>query len=345
MIPNWSLWILRAQVEIMLIYAGIVKLNADWLQGEPLGHWLAQDSDLPIFGPLLLNDNIIMLGAWGAALLHLVGAVMLLFRPTRLYAFGAYCVFHTLNHIFFNIGIFPWLTIASTLLFFDPSWPRIVWQNLRQLSAFHLAAAARPPECSESALLNFWSPPGRRMRAVIVTLIAGWTTFQVLVPLRHYLYPGNNSWHEQGHYFSWQMMLRQKAGMVVFYVCDPNTRRKWLVDPRRSLRPRQYGKMAVHPEMIRQFAHYLDAVWATRFKTRDIEVRAFTAASLNGRRSQALVDPSRDLSEIAYTFRNSNWIVPLTEPMPPKGQRWQNDLLEKLWRSGTPSRTTMGSCG
>ena len=58
-----------------------------------------------------------------------------------------------------------------------------------------------------------------------------------------------------------------------------------------------------------------------RYGVRDVEVRAFTAASLNGRRSQPLVDPTRDLSEIGYTFGNSNWILPLTEQMPPKGQR------------------------
>ena len=136
MVPGWSLWILRVQVEIVLIYAGIVKLNADWLQGEPLGYWLAESSNLPLFGPWLLNDKIILLGAWGATLLHLIGAPMLLFRSTRLYAFSAYCVFHTLNHFFFSIRIFPWLTIAGTLLFFDPSWPRTVWQNLRRLSPF-----------------------------------------------------------------------------------------------------------------------------------------------------------------------------------------------------------------
>ena len=129
-IPAWSLWILRAQMEIMLIYAGIVKLTPDWLQGEPLSLWLANKADLPIIGPFLLNDTVIVIGAWGAALLHLFGAVMLLFKSTRLYAFVAYCLFHFANSIFFPIGIFPWLTIAGTLLFFDPDWPKVIWRNV-----------------------------------------------------------------------------------------------------------------------------------------------------------------------------------------------------------------------
>ena len=79
-VPAWSLWLLRVQVEIMLLYAGIVKLNPDWLQGEPLGKWLSMSTDLPLIGPLLTNDTVILIGAWGAALLHLIGAVMLLFK-------------------------------------------------------------------------------------------------------------------------------------------------------------------------------------------------------------------------------------------------------------------------
>ena len=85
--------------------------------------------------------------------------------------------------------------------------------------------------------------------------------------------------------------------------------------------------------MIRQFAHYLEKVWAERYGTRDIEVRAFTAASLNGRRAQALVDPKRDLTKIGYTFGNSDWILPLKEPMPPRGERWRSDGRKTLLRN------------
>ena len=35
-VPNWTLWMLRAQFEIIYIYAGLVKINLDWLNLEPL---------------------------------------------------------------------------------------------------------------------------------------------------------------------------------------------------------------------------------------------------------------------------------------------------------------------
>jgi hypothetical protein len=329
-VPAWSLWLLRIQMEIMLLYAGIVKLNADWLQGEPLGKWLSLSKDLPIIGPFLLNDTVVLVGAWGAALLHLAGAIMLLFKSTRIYAFAAYCVFHFLNHHFFIIGIFPWLTLAATLLFFDPDWPKVVWRKLSRLFPLPLAS---PWSHQGKASKQPWYIPSPAMRTVIVTLLVVWTVFQALLPLRHYLYPGNNSWHEQGHNFAWQMMLRQKLGQAVFYVRDPDTNREWLVDPRKFLSSRQYWFMAERPEMIRQFAHYLEKVWSERYRTRDIEVRAFTAASLNGRRSQTLVDPKRDLTKVGYTFGNSDWILPLRGPMPPKGERWPSDEKKTLLRN------------
>jgi len=329
-VPAWSVWILRVQVEIMLLFAGIAKLTGDWLQGEPLGRWLANKADLPIVGPWFLNDTIVLTGAWGAALLHLIGAVMLLFKPTRIYAFAAYCVFHFLNHLIFTISIFPWITIAATLLFFDPDWPKVVWRNVvRWLpipSTPPWMLADKPPEQS-------WTAPSPAMRTAIVSLLASWAVLQALLPMRHLIYPGNHLWHEQGRNFSWQMMLRQKYARAMFYVRDPETNREWLVHPGPLLLRRQYWFMVERPEMIRQFAHYLERVWATKHGTHDVEVRAITAASLNGRQSQALVDPEVDLTKIGYTLGPSDWIVALTEPMPPKGERWPGDERKTLLRN------------
>jgi hypothetical protein len=326
-IPAWSLWILRAQMEIMLIYAGIVKLTPDWLQGEPLGVWLAAKSNLPIIGPLLLNDTIVVIGAWGAALLHLIGAVMLLFKSTRLYAFIAYCFFHVANSVVFPIGIFPWLTIAGTLLFFDPDWPKVVYRKLADL--FRVPPSLRPALLT-TAPQGPWTIPSPAMRTTILSLLMAWTAFQVLLPSRHWLFPGHTGWHEEGSYFAWQMRLRQKVALARLYVRDPDTGREWIVDPFRYLNSRQADAAIKRPELMRRFAYYLERLWAKRYGTRDIEVRAFTAVSLNGRRSQPLIDPTRDLTKIGYTFGHADWILPLEEPMPPKDKRWKTETRAVL---------------
>ena len=40
LIPYWHLFILRAQVVIVYFFGGVAKLQGDWLQGEPLRHWM-----------------------------------------------------------------------------------------------------------------------------------------------------------------------------------------------------------------------------------------------------------------------------------------------------------------
>ncbi len=35
-----------------------------------------------------------------------------------------------MNHFMFNIGIFPWLTMAATLMFLEPDWPIRVMRGI-----------------------------------------------------------------------------------------------------------------------------------------------------------------------------------------------------------------------
>lgn len=130
-VPGWSVWVFRAQMEVVLLYAGIVKINPDWLQLQPLRMWLGARADMPIVGPLLLQDWAIAVASYGSIALHVLGAPLLLFERTRIWAFAAYCVFHLSNHVLFNIGIFPWLTIAGTTIFFAADWPRQVITRIR----------------------------------------------------------------------------------------------------------------------------------------------------------------------------------------------------------------------
>lgn len=137
-VPNWSLWLLRAQVEVLLIFAGLVKINADWLRLEPLGMWLSRLDDWPILGPLMNADWVVASAAYGVILLHVIGAPLLLLKRTRIPVMILYFGFHLANHAMFQIGIFPWLTMAATLVFLDPGWPQ---QLLRWLQKIFQGAA------------------------------------------------------------------------------------------------------------------------------------------------------------------------------------------------------------
>ena len=68
-----------------------------------------------------------MLFSYGGLLFDLAVVPLLLWKRTRLQAFLAAVVFHLCNALLFefSIGVFPWMMIAATLMFFDPSWPRM----------------------------------------------------------------------------------------------------------------------------------------------------------------------------------------------------------------------------
>lgn len=131
--PAWSLWLFRLQFEVMYIYAGIVKVNADWLRLEPMGMWLARRDDFPLIGELLLQDWVVALASYGSIVLHIVGAPLLLVKATRGWVMAIYFAFHLMNHFLFNIGIFPWLAMAGTLLFLEPDWPKRALRGLKEL--------------------------------------------------------------------------------------------------------------------------------------------------------------------------------------------------------------------
>ena len=115
-IPRWSLLALLVLTEIVLLYAGLVKLNSDWLSGWPLRHWFASRAeDHALIGPLLVSPVFAMTGAWFSTLLHLLGAPLLFLKRTRLAVFGLYALFHLSNAAIFSIGIFPWLTLFAPI--------------------------------------------------------------------------------------------------------------------------------------------------------------------------------------------------------------------------------------
>lgn len=126
--PAWALWVLRVQIGIPYFYGGLAKLNGDWLRGEPMRTWLAQNADFPIIGSLLTEEWMVYLFSYGGLLLDLLIVPILLWPRTRVLGYGVALMFHLLNASLFRIGIFPWFMIAATALFFRPDWPRLIGQ-------------------------------------------------------------------------------------------------------------------------------------------------------------------------------------------------------------------------
>lgn len=298
-VPAWTLGALRFQMALVYVYAGIAKINGDWLRGWPLRDWLLDETDFPIIGGLFTETWFQVFFSYGGLLLDLVGPFFLMFKKTRLLAMPAFVFFHLSNARMFGIGIFPWFALATTLLFFPADWPRRIFNYPRR---------TLPPEEQPTP-----TTLGLRGRSV-VALLGVFAAFHLLMPLRHHLYPGNVAWTEEGHMFSWRMKLRDKTGDATFYVVEPTTKRRTKVKTRLFLTARQERKMASRPHMVLEFAHHL----ADRYQHRGErpQVYADVQVSLNGRPYQAMIDPKVDLAAQQRSLWPQSWIVPLTTALP-----------------------------
>lgn len=291
-IPRWPLWLLRAQIGLVYFYAGVAKVNRDWLRGEPMRDWLGDRQDTMLVGSLFTEEWLVMAASYGSLLLDLCIAPLLLWRRTRAFAFGAAVAFHLANALLFDIGVFPWMMIAATTVFFAPDWPR------RFLG---LPPASEPPAAE------------LRPRTATRALLAGYLLVQVLLPLRHFLYPGYVSWTEEGHSFAWHMKLRGKSGRVMLIARDPASGRLWRIDPKDELTDWQLEKMTGRPDMILQYAHHVAARLA-QSEGVAVEVRADAMASINSRPPQRLIDPDVDLAAQRRSLAHAAWILPLRDP-------------------------------
>ena len=295
-VPTWSVWALRLQFELVLVYAGIVKLNGDWLQGLPLELWFSlRAEDAPLMASLLQAPGISVAAAYAVVALHIVGAPLLLWERTRFAVFLLYVAFHLTNSILFNIGVFPWLTLVGTLMFFEPGWPRQVAARLSDTADSSPSPVRRPPFCVR------WFP------LVVLTLFFA---SQLLLPLRHVVYPGNVAWTSEGYTFAWRMKLDDRRATARFEILDPDSGRRWFVDPADYLTERQVAQMSFTPDMVIQFAHYIGVLWASREGVKNAEVRAHVLYSLNGRPLAPLIDSRQDLTLVSRSLDHHPWILP-----------------------------------
>jgi vitamin K-dependent gamma-carboxylase len=308
-VPAWCYTLLRCQVGAVYFYAGLAKLNADWLlHGQPLNIWLTARIEAPLIGPYLHLWWVAVAMSWAGFLNDLLMPFALSWRRSRPLAYAVVVVFHVCTGIFFNIGMFPFIMVIAATTFFDPSWPRRLWPRGAS-SAPALTAPAPAPASS------LWA----------ARLVVAYCVVQLMLPLRAFLYGGDVSWHEQGMRWSWRVMLREKNGAVTYRVKLPGQAREREVSPRRYLTAHQEREMSGQPDLILQLGQHIGAEFAQQGFA-GVEVRVDALVSLNGRPAHRLIDPDIDLMQARDGLLPSAWILP-APPQPPV--RRQSTLAQR----------------
>ncbi|MEM9490005.1 MAG: HTTM domain-containing protein, partial [Myxococcota bacterium] len=146
-LPAWCLYLLRFQVAVVYCFAGLAKLNSDWLlHAQPLGIWLSARTEFPLIGVYFDELWLAYTMSWAGFLFDSSIVVWLSLRRTRPWAYAVVIGFHLLTSLLFNIGMFPYIMIVAATLLFDPSWPRRLVRPTRHVTEQDSASGAASPD-------------------------------------------------------------------------------------------------------------------------------------------------------------------------------------------------------
>lgn len=297
-IPLWTVGSIRLMMGIVYVYAGLAKLNSDWLvEAMPLRLWLPANNDMPLIGGLFNHLWVAYAFSWFGAIYDLSIPFFLLNRKTRPFAYAMVIIFHMLTALLFPIGVFPYVMIVSALVFFDSKDIDNALQKLKT------AFSKLPIATSHNNYI--FAPLKQRMVAPLFIIFF---TLQLLMPWRYLLNKGELFWTENGYRFSWRVMLMEKMGYAQFVVKDAKTGEKIAVNNNDFLTRNQEKMMATQPDFILQYAGFLQEYYETKGMN-DPEVYATIYVVMNGRRSRLYADTSVNLAKEKDGFKTKSWIL------------------------------------
>lgn len=303
-IARWPIAVIKFQLAIVYTFAGLAKINHDWLfNALPLKIWLPANDAWPLVGFIFKWKALPYIFSWAGMLYDCAIVLFLSWRPTRIWAYMSVVFFHVITGLMFQIGVFPLVMMGATLIFFPENLHQRFIEKLKSLFSKNVKQSELKSQVNEKNERIF--APGK----ILMFLLIAHFAFQLIFPWRYLLYPGNLFWTEEGYRYSWRVMLMEKAGTATFYVKDGNEGREGVVVNSDFLNAHQEKQMAMQPDMILQFAHMLEKYYQQNGMN-DPVIRAEVYVTLNARPSQLLINPQVDLTQIKDTFKPKNWILP-----------------------------------
>ena len=298
-VPNWTIALIKFQLGLVYFFAGVAKLNSDWLfDAMPMSIWLQAKTHWPLVGDLFSEKWVAYSFSWMGCIFDLTVAFFLLSKRFRPFAYLALVIFHVITGMMFPIGMFPWIMILATLVFFSTDFHEKVIIFIRS----KLNVKQRTSIGDNSLVLHGFK------KKFLTGFLLTYVFFQMLFPFRYLLYPSDLFWTEQGYRFSWRVMLMEKAGTAFFYVTDPETGKRGEVDNCQFLTPTQEKMMATQPDLILQYAHMIKQEVESRGLKNPI-INAEVHVTLNGSRSKLFIDPEVNLAELEGNLKHKDWIL------------------------------------
>ena len=300
---NWVRVLFIAQLLIVYTFAALQKLYPDWFNGAFLNLHFVKYADIlnhkyqleglaKIIGSIEFSQVI----AWLGFFFDLLIVPAMLSSKTRSFALKCAIFFHLFNSITFGIGIFPFFSLAMMIFFYDPTKVQEVFFKKKSLML---------DRNDEDGLIT-----GRRIAFSYLMML--YLVWQVYLPVRHLLIPGNVFWTEEGHRLSWRMMLRSRTADAKVFVSIPDKKGKY--GPREEVRLNQYlttkqeTKFGVSADVIWQFAQFIKADYEKR-GIKEVKVFVDSKVSINQSGYYQYTNPDVNLANVKWSyFGHQNWL-------------------------------------
>lgn len=277
--PVWLLWAFKVQVVMVFFFAGMAKLNSDWLYtGVPVTLWLQdtlQNIGIPN-GFLSANTWIGISLSWFLVVFDFVIPHFLLDSRTSTKAFSLVVIVQLIGIFFLPTGFFPVLVILSCMVFL-PS--RIIHHFISRVSYFLYDVFQFKGDVFASGgtfMLQY------RMRRLFPVLASFFLAFQFVLPIYFYLSWGSLRWADTAFHFSWDIHINHQKNSVAFYKVNKTKGESIPIAVDHMLSSVQKSTMASDPSMLKQFIVTLKEI-NPALSAPEVEIQAQSCISLNGR--------------------------------------------------------------
>ncbi|MGK0430603.1 MAG: hypothetical protein ACJARX_002281, partial [Psychroserpens sp.] len=243
-----------------------------------------------LVGNVLQQKFMLYLVAYGGILFDGLIIPLLLWKRTRRIAFFVSIFFHLFNSFIFQVGIFPYLSLAFAVFFYQP---QVIQKLFLKGKILFSEEQIEIPSYSKA----------------FKTVFVLYFIIQIALPVRHYFIQDNVLWTEEGHRLSWRMMLRVKSATTTFRVIDKKTNMVDRIKLDDYLTKKQIRSVSSKPDIMWQFAQRLKTIYAK--KGMDVAVYVKAYVGVNGRPQKQLIDPNVDLASVKWNpFKHHDWILP-----------------------------------
>lgn len=287
-------WVVVLQLIIVYTYASVAKIYGDWLDFSIVRILMLDKANYYIIGELLQQPWVHKIVGVFGILFDLLIVPALLWKPTRKVAFFASIFFHLFNSIVFQIGIFPYLSLAFIVFFFEPETIRRIF--FKKKKAFNSLEILLP-----------------KYKKTVIGLVLVYFLIQLVLPVRHHFIKDNVLWTEEGHRMSWRMMLRSRGGAGQFKLVNKTTGESKTIKLNNYLSKKQQRRIMAYPDFIWQFSQLLKKEYAQKGETVSVYLTN-SKVRINGKPYRAFIDPKVDLANESWKhFGHHSWILPSTE--------------------------------